>query len=123
MTEAAPPRAPGPRHVERRGEPRFEVQIGLSFAAIGWLSLGRRGGGLVVNLSRSGLLVGLATRRLPIRTRVELRLEVDGSRDLCLQGAVVRLTQWGFGVQFESMDEAQRRGLDALIEEAASGAG
>jgi hypothetical protein len=70
------------------------------------------GRGFTANMSLSGVLIERVTAPAPIGASLRLRFSFFlGSFDTPFRGQVVRHTDDGFAVQFESLDQAQ---LDVL---------
>ena len=105
---------------ERRVTARFAVQLTIRYRGMGLKGFGRSGNGLVTNISEGGLLVGVASSRVirGMKLMVELEHgEIEGSCQL--PGVVERVNTMGFAVSCGAVDQAQRRLLNRLLENAA----
>ena len=105
---------------ERREDPRFAVQLTIHYRGMGLRGFGRRGEGLVTNISEGGLLVGVASSRASRGMRLMVELEHGEIGESCqLPGVVVRLNKMGFAFRFGAIERDQRRLLHRLVSYAA----
>ncbi len=76
----------------------------------------RHSDGLVTNISRGGLLVGLASDRRRPGAQLMLALPGPDGEWFEIPGAVVRVQEWGFAVRFDDLDPERELKLSALLE-------
>lgn len=91
----------------RRVAPRYDLRapVEYSFSDL-------RGEGVVWNISSSGARIDLAYPPVASGTRLRLRFSFyPGSFETELPAEVVRRTETGFAVRFESLDEKQAKVL------------
>ena len=101
---------------ERRADPRIEAALHLRYRGRNRLGTERHSDGLVTNISKGGLLVGLASDRRRAGARLMLALPGPDGEWFEVPGVVVRVQEWGFAVRFDSLDPAQQLNLSALLE-------
>jgi hypothetical protein len=100
---------------DRRRAPRFGVRAPTEFAN------GESGQGFTENLSMSGVLLATTSNRASPGTELELRFSLfAGSFDTTFRGTVVRLTEDGFAVQFDTLATAQLELLHRALPERVS---
>jgi len=101
---------------ERRADPRIEASLPIRYRGKNRLGMERHGDGFVTNISKGGLLVGLASDRLRVRARLMLSLPGPDEKWFEVPGVIVRVNEWGFAVWFDDLDTAQQLNLSALLD-------
>ena len=101
---------------ERRADPRIEAALHVRYRGRNLLGMERHSDGFVTNISKGGLLVGLASDRRRAGARLMLALPGPDGGWFEVPGVVVRVQEWGFAVRFDSLDPAQQSNLSALLE-------
>lgn len=101
---------------ERRADPRMEASLPIRYRGRNLLGTERHSDGFVTNISRGGLLVGLASKQRRVGARLMLALPGPDGEWFELSAVVVRVQEWGFAVRFDSLDPEQQSNLGALLE-------
>jgi hypothetical protein len=101
---------------ERRADPRFEAGLHLRYRGRNLVGMERQSDGFVTNISKGGLLVGLASDRRREGARLMLSLPSPEGGWFEIPGVVVRVQELGFAVRFDDLDSAQQLKLSALLE-------
>ena len=99
---------------ERRADPRIEAALPVRYRGTNRLGMERHGDGCVTNISKGGLLVGLASDRRRIGARLKIALPRPDGGWFEVPGIIVRLHEWGFAARFDDLDPAERSNLNAL---------
>ncbi len=106
--------------IERREDPRVPVQLTIHYRGLGLRGFGRRGVGLVSNISEGGLLVGVASSRVSRGMKLMAELEHGDIEGSCqLPGVVVRVNKMGFAIRFGAVESDQLGLLRQLLNYAA----